>query len=66
MRILVALDASQAAETTLEPAERLAREANAEVVLLSMLDPMVDAADIVADSRADAMEQKTAERRAYL
>ena len=66
MRILAALDASDKDDAVLRAVATLADAANAEVVLLSMLDPMIDAADIVADTRAAAMEQKTAERTAYL
>ena len=66
MRIVVALDAGKDAEVVLGPAARLARETGADVVLVSVLDPMVDAADVVAASRSEAMREVVAAREAYL
>ena len=66
MKLLVLLDGSQNSEAVLGPAARLAQEAHGEAVLASVLDPLIDAAGVTAASTAEAMEQVTAQRRAYL
>jgi nucleotide-binding universal stress UspA family protein len=66
MKILVLLDGSKDSEAVLPAAAKLAAAARAEVTLLSVLDPLVDAAGVTALSTAEAMQQVTAERRAYL
>ena len=48
MRLLVAFDGSDGARAALREAASLARETAASVVLLRVLNPLVDAADVVA------------------
>ena len=55
MRLLVAFDGSDGAMAALREANALARAAGASVVLLRVLNPLVDAADVVAPSTAEAM-----------
>ena len=66
MKLLVLLDGSKDSEAVLGPAGRLVREAGAQAVLLSVMDPLIDAAGVTAASTAEAMEQVAARRRAYL
>jgi nucleotide-binding universal stress UspA family protein len=66
MKLLVLLDGSPNSEAVLEPAARLAGAAHARVLLLSVLDPLIDAAGVTATSTVEAMEQVTARRQAYL
>lgn len=66
MKLLVLLDGSEDSEAVLGPAGRLVREAGAGAVLLSVMDPLIDAAGVTAASTAEAMEQVAARRRAYL
>ncbi len=55
MRLLVAFDGSEGSRAALREATALAREMGAEVVLLRVLNPLTDAADVVAPSTAEAM-----------
>ncbi len=55
MRLLVAFDGSEGAQAALREAAALAREVGASVILVQVLNPMVDAADVVAPSREAAM-----------
>ena len=66
MRILIALDGNAESEATLAPAERLVRATGGDALLLSVMDPYIDVANVVADSRHEAMISVVAERRAYL
>lgn len=55
MRLVVAFDGSEGAQAALREASALARECGAEVVVLRVLNPLVDAADVVAPTTKDAM-----------
>ena len=66
MKILVALDGTEKDADTLRASGDLATAAGAEVVLLNVVNPLTDAAHVLALSTREAMEQVTAERRAYL
>ena len=55
MRLLVAFDGSEGAQAALREAAALARETSAEVVLLCVLNPLIDAADVVAPTTVEAM-----------
>ncbi len=66
MKLLVALESSENDEAVVEPASALARDANAEVVLLNVVNPMTDAGHVVASNREEAVRQILSERRAYL
>lgn len=55
MDILVAYDGSEGSRRTLREAAPLARAAGGTVILVRILDPRVDAADVTADSTAAAM-----------
>lgn len=66
MRILVAMDGSEKCEAVIKPTLELAKTAHAEVLLLNMVNPLVDAVRVSAPSPSEAMAQVEAERRAYL
>ncbi|MGE0227275.1 MAG: universal stress protein [Dehalococcoidia bacterium] len=66
MKLLIALETTEHDDVVGGPAAELARSANADVVLLNVVNPLTDAADIVAPSRSDALETVRAERLAYL
>lgn len=55
MRLLVAFDGSEGARAALREAAALSREMGAEVALLRVLNPLTDAADVVAPSTEEAM-----------
>lgn len=55
MRLLVAFDGSEGARAALREAAALSREIGAEVALLRVLNPLTDAADVVAPSTEEAM-----------
>ena len=55
MRILVAYDGSDGAQEALKVAANLVRDSNGELVVCHVLDPRIDAADVVAPSRDAAM-----------
>lgn len=55
MRLLVAFDGSDGARIALREAAALARETGAAVVLLHVLNPLLDAADVVAPTTDAAM-----------
>lgn len=66
MNILVAFDGSDGAEAALRVAATLARAAHARLLLLHALNPLTDAAGIVAETTAEAMRVLTARERAAL
>jgi len=66
MRILVAMDGSEKCEAVIEPTAELAKVAHAEVVLLNVVNPLVDAVRVPAASASAAIAQVEAERQAYL
>jgi len=67
MKLLVGIQTSESSDIVVLPtSKQLAEAASAEVVLLNVLNPMTDAADVVALTRAEAVEQVRAEREAYL
>lgn len=66
MKLLIALETSEHDEVVMQPAEELARSSGAEVVLLNVINPLTDGADVVAESRAEALQQVRAERLAHL
>jgi len=66
MRLLVAFDGSEGARAALREAASLARETGASVVLLQVLQPLIDAAQVVAPTTEAAMVTLTAQVRAGL
>lgn len=66
MRILVAYDGTDGAEAALGAAAKLAKAASADLVLLHVLNPLIDAADVVAPTMHDAIAQVAARSRAAL
>lgn len=66
MRFLVAFDGSPGAKRALEAGARLARAASAELEVLEVLNPLTDAADVVAPDTASAIARVVAEHRAQL
>ena len=66
MRLLVAFDGSEGARAALREASALARETGAQVVLLHVLNPLLDAADVVAPTTEAAMLVVSARARASL
>lgn len=66
MRLLVAFDGSEGARAALREASALARETGAQVVLLHVLNPLLDAADVVAPTTSAAMLVVSARARAAL
>ncbi|MEI7924628.1 MAG: universal stress protein [Chloroflexota bacterium] len=66
MRLLVAFDGSEGARAALREATSIARETGASVVLLQALNPLLDAADVVAPSTEAAMVTVSARTQAAL
>ncbi|MFN8583909.1 MAG: universal stress protein [Dehalococcoidia bacterium] len=66
MKLLIALETSEHDDSVAAPTVALARSSGAEVVLLNVINPLVDGADVVAASRAEALKTVHAERVAYL
>lgn len=66
MKLVIALETSDNDAAVIRPALQLAQASSAEVVLLNVLNPLTDAASVVAPNRAEAVKQVDAERRAYL
>jgi nucleotide-binding universal stress UspA family protein len=66
MRLLVAFDGSEGARAALREAASLARETGAPVTLLRVLNPLLDASDVVAPSTEAAMVIVTAREQAAL
>jgi universal stress protein A len=66
MKIIVALDRTEKDAAVLRTAADLARAMRAEVVLLNVVNPLIDAAHVLALSTGEAMERVTAERQRYL
>lgn len=61
MRLLVAFDGSEGARAALREAAAIARETGASVVVAQVVQPLIDAAHVVAPTTADALKQVTAE-----
>jgi len=66
MKLVIALETTENDEAVATPASNLARAAGAEVVLVNAVNPLTDAASVVAASRAEAIAQVRAERTEYL
>jgi len=66
MRLLVAFDGSEGARAALREAASLARETGASVVLVQVLQPLIDAAQVVAPTTEVAMRTVTEQARAGL
>ncbi len=66
MRLLVAFDGSEGARAALREATSIARETGASVVLLQVLNPLLDAADVLAPSTEAAMVTVSARTQAAL
>lgn len=66
MKLLIALETSEHDEVMLGPAVQLARSAGADVVLLNVVNPIADAASIVAPTREEAVRTLVADRQVYL
>ena len=66
MRFLVAYDDTEGARTTLAAVAPLARTAAAELVVLHVLNPLIDAANVNAPTTRDAMVEVTAAARAAI
>jgi len=66
MRILVAYDGTDGANAALTAAANVAKASSADVVVLHVLNPLIDAADVVAPTTHDAMVTVAARARAAL
>lgn len=66
MKLVIALETTENDGAVAGPASELARASGAEVVLLNAVNPLTDAADIVAASRSEALAEVRARRAAYL
>ncbi|MGE3858344.1 MAG: universal stress protein [Dehalococcoidia bacterium] len=66
MRLMVAFDGSEGARAALREAASLARETGAPVVLAQVLQPLIDAAKVMAPTTAEAMKTVEAQTRAAL
>lgn len=66
MRFLVAYDDTEGARSALAALVPLARAASAEIVVLRVLNPLIDAADVKAPTTREAMVRVTAEARAAI
>lgn len=66
MKLLIALETSEHDEVMFGPAAQLARSAGADVVLLNVVNPIADAASIVAPTREEAVRTLVADRQVYL
>lgn len=64
MRILVAYDDTDGARAALHAAATLAKAASAEVVVLHVVNPLIDGADIVAPNTREAVAEVSARSRA--
>ena len=66
MTLLVPLDLTDKADVVLPEVDRLARAADADVVLLNVFIPMVELGRVAAESRVEGLAYLRAERRMYL
>jgi nucleotide-binding universal stress UspA family protein len=66
MQVLVAFDGSPGAVAALEVAARLVRPTDGRVVALRVLNPLVDATDIVAPTAAEAVRRAEVRERERL
>ena len=66
MKLLIAIQASEDERVVVEPASQLAEAADAEVILLNVVNPFTDAADVIADTRREALRIVVGRRQAYL
>lgn len=66
MRFLVAYDDTEGARSALAALVPLARAASAEIVVLHVLNPLIDAAGVKAPTTREAMVRVTAEARAAI
>ncbi len=66
MRFLVAYDGTDGAAAALAAAAKLARAASAELVVLHVLNPLIDAANVVAPTTHEAIAQVAAGSRASI
>lgn len=66
MRVLVAYDNTDGARAALAAVGPLVRAANAEIVVLQVLNPRIDAANVRAPTTAEAMVQVSAQARAAI
>jgi nucleotide-binding universal stress UspA family protein len=66
VKIIVALDLTDKDNALVPAAARLAQAANAEVVLLHVVNPFVDSAAVPAATRAEAVQQVVARAEARL
>ena len=66
MRILVAFDGTDGAREALRVARGIAEPAHGELVVCWVLNPLIDAADIVAPTTAEAMVQVEARANAAI
>ena len=60
MKLLIAIQASEDERVVVEPASQLAEAADAEVILLNVVNPFTDAADVIADTRREALRIEAA------
>lgn len=66
MKLLVAFDGSEGARAALREATALVRETGAEVVILQVFNPLIDAADVVAPNTEAAMAVVTERARSAM
>ena len=66
MRILVAFDGSAGAVAALQMAARLAQAERGQIIALRVLNPLVDASNIVAATAADAVAEAARRERDHL
>ena len=66
MKLLVALDGTEKDQPIVRKAAELAKAARADVVLLSVVNPWVDASTVNAPTMEAAVQQVLAARRSYM
>jgi nucleotide-binding universal stress UspA family protein len=62
MKLVIAIQVSDDRQVVLDPARQLAAAADAEALLLNVVNPFTDASNVVADTRREAVGAVVAER----
>jgi nucleotide-binding universal stress UspA family protein len=66
LKIVIALDRTEKDDPLIQHVSAIAKDARAEVVLLHVINPFVDASDIEAATRTEAVAQLVARTKSYL